>query len=538
MEAFDSDIIYQWEAKQSFPPDELFRSTTVDLLQVLVGADGVPYSSIRSLRPSEFQKYLVSDDPEEPANEGTSTGTLHRRMRLVIAACDERQHPTKSNPTLRGSGFPKRALKAHYYPPILRQDLEMLQAKFKLPPSTTMIASAYEPPYNEAHFHFSPFTDPLPDTIGITMVLPGSSLLGTSASVFISHSLSTKSTNALLLCRHWHHAQYISDMIMDLPGLMTHPAAIPTMLCNLLQTRLLEEIGRTWHRVFDVELGSGQSGIQIVSPSEGVLPAGMCDDPDLSRRAIAVTQMAAAWNSYAPRSQALIYAVKTFLQESDGNRGRQDDDTLSKQSTILQDYLERSSQRAEMVCHSVKHLLGRAQIQMEAINNHLAHTSNEINRSLAESSRKIAIQTQRDSSAMKSIAVLTMTFLPATFIASLFATPGISGTNPPQSLYWAVTVPVTVLVLAIWSGWIYLTTYKMQKLADNVKASTSRPNPRPPVESVNDFLPSMEFREWPDELPEPYNLPGWTASAISRDRQTSIFRAQSRQRRYRERQRD
>lgn len=51
------------------------------------------------------------------------------------------------------------------------------------------------------------------------------------------------------------------------------------------------------------------------------------------------------------------------------------------------------------------------------IYNHLAHKSNQINLSLAESSRRIAMEAQRDSAVMKSIAVLTMTFLPATYIA-------------------------------------------------------------------------------------------------------------------------
>jgi hypothetical protein len=52
------------------------------------------------------------------------------------------------------------------------------------------------------------------------------------------------------------------------------------------------------------------------------------------------------------------------------------------------------------------------------IYNHLAHTSNQINLSLADSSRRIAMDAQKDSSMMKSIALLTMVFLPATFHCS------------------------------------------------------------------------------------------------------------------------
>jgi hypothetical protein len=51
------------------------------------------------------------------------------------------------------------------------------------------------------------------------------------------------------------------------------------------------------------------------------------------------------------------------------------------------------------------------------IYNHLAHKSNQINLNLADSSRRIAMDAQKDSSMMKSIALLTMTFLPATYIA-------------------------------------------------------------------------------------------------------------------------
>jgi hypothetical protein len=40
-----------------------------------------------------------------------------------------------------------------------------------------------------------------------------------------------------------------------------------------------------------------------------------------------------------------------------------------------------------------------------------------MNASLAFDSREIAVASKRDSSAMKSISILTMTFLPATFVA-------------------------------------------------------------------------------------------------------------------------
>ena len=95
---------------------------------------------------------------------------------------------------------------------------------------------------------------------------------------------------------------------------------------------------------------------------------------------------------------------------------------------------------------------------------------------LAEESRKIAVQSTalatesqklatltaeltrqsvRDSSAMKTIAVMTMLFLPGTFFAALFSLPLLKwdASNVVQTkfwIYWVFTVPTTVLVFAAW----------------------------------------------------------------------------------------
>ena len=53
---------------------------------------------------------------------------------------------------------------------------------------------------------------------------------------------------------------------------------------------------------------------------------------------------------------------------------------------------------------------------------------------------------------MKTIAVLTMVFLPATFLATLFSMPS-SGWDEPDkfAVYWALALPITVGTLALWA---------------------------------------------------------------------------------------
>ncbi|KAK7980823.1 metallo-beta-lactamase domain protein [Apiospora arundinis] len=79
---------------------------------------------------------------------------------------------------------------------------------------------------------------------------------------------------------------------------------------------------------------------------------------------------------------------------------------------------------------------------------------------LAKLGAEIAAASKRDSASMKTVTVLTMAFLPATFFAALFAIPSLDwkgaadrGGPVIQSnfwVYWAFTLPATVLVFVIW----------------------------------------------------------------------------------------
>ena len=61
--------------------------------------------------------------------------------------------------------------------------------------------------------------------------------------------------------------------------------------------------------------------------------------------------------------------------------------------------------------------------QMSALNNIIMREDVKMNLEIAESSRTFAIESKRDSSSMMTLAVVTMAFLPGTFVASFFAMP-------------------------------------------------------------------------------------------------------------------
>ena len=80
----------------------------------------------------------------------------------------------------------------------------------------------------------------------------------------------------------------------------------------------------------------------------------------------------------------------------------------------------------------------------------------------SEYTAAIALETRRDSAAMKTISVVTIVFLPGTFVATLFSMDVFHGQSADGTgvrvaslfwVYWAVTIPLTMLVIASWLLW-------------------------------------------------------------------------------------
>jgi hypothetical protein len=114
--------------------------------------------------------------------------------------------------------------------------------------------------------------------------------------------------------------------------------------------------------------------------------------------------------------------------------------------------------------------------------NLIAQKDNQLNQEIAADSKEIALASKRDSSAMKAIAALTMFFLPGTFIASLFAMPLLDwqaeAGQPVIShrfwIYWAVTIPLTLLVVILWIGWLLWSLRQQSKENARVREHTGR----------------------------------------------------------------
>ena len=93
--------------------------------------------------------------------------------------------------------------------------------------------------------------------------------------------------------------------------------------------------------------------------------------------------------------------------------------------------------------------------------NLIAQREAKVGIAVAEDSRTLASASKEDSTAMKTLAAVTVVFLPGTFVASFFAMPLFEWNAVGDGIfvskrfwvYWAVTVPLTCLTLVVWVLW-------------------------------------------------------------------------------------
>ncbi|VBB72038.1 Putative protein of unknown function [Podospora comata] len=114
---------------------------------------------------------------------------------------------------------------------------------------------------------------------------------------------------------------------------------------------------------------------------------------------------------------------------------------------LTQTYKDQAIQYAQFQISLLKNLKLRADSNRERLKNEINTAFNNL--------------TMQDNSVLKSIALLTMVFLPATFFSSLFSTTffnyGDDGewqVSGKMWIYWVTTLPATILIVILWRVWL------------------------------------------------------------------------------------
>ncbi|KAI0967701.1 hypothetical protein F4678DRAFT_240987 [Xylaria arbuscula] len=109
-----------------------------------------------------------------------------------------------------------------------------------------------------------------------------------------------------------------------------------------------------------------------------------------------------------------------------------------------------------------EYLERKATILVQGIFNLIAQQDQNTSIGIARDSRILAAESKRDSTSMKTLAVVTMAFLPGAFVAAILAIPVFhwDATDPSNIMdhrfwiYWSITIPLTLGTFLAWFVWI------------------------------------------------------------------------------------
>ncbi|KAF7552305.1 hypothetical protein G7046_g7443 [Stylonectria norvegica] len=169
----------------------------------------------------------------------------------------------------------------------------------------------------------------------------------------------------------------------------------------------------------------------------------------------------------------LMEFVQNTLEASSSQVNPEGNKLMKNHITVLQD-------RLGLQALETKYTLRRVQIQIGALVNLIAQEDSINN-------FDIALSSHRDASSMKTLAVVTMFFLPGSFISALFSTScfdwddankqgsNISVRTTPQfGLYWAITVPLTIVTFILYFMWLWWQTTKREQQSQEAKKQAAQ----------------------------------------------------------------
>ncbi|KAI2619932.1 hypothetical protein GGR54DRAFT_601856 [Hypoxylon sp. NC1633] len=447
--------IFQEFQQRHFRCSPKFRSANIHAIEAEGFECGIPTLRTSIVTPGELEGWLekVTVQNQQPGLHLGSTdknGQRRPKLRVIVGYLGKGQ---KYDYMMHGQELTP----ADLHPPLIalpfsRENYEHMCKKLQLPTITTSLLVRNTRPLR-GHFQVTrTSSNDLDPVYGMTLSTFSSLLIGVKLGVCISYSPSEGVVNALVLGSGVPEGlAWLQQDLEQLVTLADNPFLIPTLICQRLVEAIYACIDDNFERLHHIEHGSGQTGIMLFGDNGMPVPRGNCEDPNLSIAILGVAQRALAVEAYVRSNILTVRSVKSELLAFPWQQfASLDYERVLAQNELITKQLDFISRTMELALIRVEHLIQRANVQTTAITNLLAQRNNESNRKLAESSTSIARDTRRDSSAMKSIAILTMVFLPATFTATYFGTPAIAALEPSQNLYWIVTLPLTVAVLLVW----------------------------------------------------------------------------------------
>ncbi|KAF2450551.1 hypothetical protein P171DRAFT_479635 [Karstenula rhodostoma CBS 690.94] len=307
----------------------------------------------------------------------------------------------------------------------------------------------------------------------------------------LTYSPNTSDTNVLLFGILPDEFEIICDELSTSPQLSACPTFIPICLIDMVNEIIEHDLegGRVRTHNIMLELGMGKSGTDGVYVDCSLHH---CDFVPITRALTGLTANLAKCELACEAHSLLLDLMDkehaTWLSSLDDEHKRRVDRAatiLRKRSDELREWMQAMKPRT-------KYLTQRSQAYVQTVYSLMAQKDNALNMqtaeaslnlsrasfrdsaamiAIAEDSKQVALATSKDSSSMFIISALTLAFLPPTYTATLFSTQFFdlnsetadSMTSSRFWLYWAVTVPLTMITTACARIFYYLRDKKMRE---------------------------------------------------------------------------
>ncbi|KAI1412253.1 hypothetical protein F5Y13DRAFT_180319 [Hypoxylon sp. FL1857] len=446
------DIFQEFQERHFKCPRD-FKSVDVQVIEVEGFEEKAPLPRSFIVKPDEIENWLTDVFLRDLRGDSSDTTGSHakrgRKLRIILGYLGNGE---KYDYMMQDQGLDVPPGVSVTTLPFSEQHYQLICERFNLPGITSLLLSR-EARALRGHFQLVKMLSENNSLVyGLVMSSFSSLLIGIKVGVSMSYDPSTGTTDAVLLASGLQEGfAWLHQDLEHLSAFADNPFLVPALVCQRLTEAIYNAVDNMFDRLHQVEIRSGQTGIMMFGENGMPMSRGNCEDPNLSIAVLGIAQKALAVEGYIRGHTITINSIKTeFLGFPWREIPSINYDRVKKQNEFIIKLLDFNRRVLDFAMLRVEHLKQRSNVQATAITNLLAQRNNETNRRLAESSTSIAHDTRRDSSAMKSIAILTMVFLPATFTATYFGTPAMAELKPSQSLYWVVTVPLTLAVVFVW----------------------------------------------------------------------------------------
>ncbi|CZR56162.1 uncharacterized protein PAC_06050 [Phialocephala subalpina] len=401
------------------------QASKCDSLQILQYGPKFRHSS-EELDAISLRKWLDKDVNAPEVREGHG---LVGGLRLLLGVC--RLDPTSNNRCL----------------PFMKDDFDLIGERLHLP---EQFLPRMQARIQCAYKFSSQGTSALNESLQITCFVFRFGIYRPSYyHLAVSYCHSTKLSHALLLSKTVDHSfDVLTQRLKTLQQHIAHPLLLPVLLVDICLASSATRTQLADDRLNELEETMGQHE-WINRPLGDPLKLDFVSTTrtlNFTARTLGVEKM---------RIQGTLLTLSNILQEVEHLQTL--DPQEQKTYIWMKETIAYHTNTAQNLSLRAEYEEKRVQTQLAVVYQFMSQKDSKVNIQLAETSALIARESKKDSSAMKAIAVLTMFFLPGTFLATIFAMPLFNwdSNDGPRTkdgfkLYWAIAIPLTVGVLGIW----------------------------------------------------------------------------------------